>query len=105
MRARCPRTEAHARATIRGGGVTSDEEIDRRVQARTTRPRPPSRADAPRLWAVIDETAFRELPGTPKKKWPPQTPLVTVRILCGHISSIPESPSTGRPTDSCGGSP
>lgn len=55
-------TEAYARAMIRGGGVTSEEEIDRRVEVRMMRQHLLSRADAPRLWAVIDETAFRKLP-------------------------------------------
>ncbi|MEU3020534.1 Scr1 family TA system antitoxin-like transcriptional regulator [Nocardiopsis sp. NPDC007018] len=55
-------TEAYARAMIRAGGVTSDEEIDRRVEVRMMRQHLLTRTDAPRLWAVIDETAFRKLP-------------------------------------------
>lgn len=55
-------TESYARAMIRAGGVTSDEEIDRRVEVRMMRQHLLSRVDAPRLWAIIDETAFRKLP-------------------------------------------
>lgn len=55
-------TEAYARAMIRAGGVTSEEEIDRRVEVRMMRQHLLSRADAPQLWAIIDETAFRKLP-------------------------------------------
>ncbi len=55
-------TEAYARAMIRAGGVTSDEEVDRRVEVRMMRQHLLTRIDAPRLWAVIDETAFRKLP-------------------------------------------
>jgi hypothetical protein len=55
-------TESYARAMIRAGGVTSDEEIDRRVEVRIMRQHLLSRSDAPRLWAIIDETAFRKLP-------------------------------------------
>lgn len=55
-------TEAYARAVIRAGGVTDEAEIDRRVEVRMMRQHILARADAPRLWAVIDETAFRKLP-------------------------------------------
>ncbi|QVJ01505.1 helix-turn-helix domain-containing protein [Nocardiopsis eucommiae] len=55
-------TEAYARAMIRAGGVTSEEEVDRRVEVRMMRQHLLTRLDAPRLWAVIDETAFRKLP-------------------------------------------
>jgi hypothetical protein len=55
-------TEGYARAMIGAGGVTSDEEIDRRVEVRMMRQHLLSRTDAPRLWAIIDETAFRKLP-------------------------------------------
>lgn len=55
-------TEAYARAMIQAGGVTSDEEIDRRVEVRIMRQHLLSRSEAPELWAIIDETAFRKLP-------------------------------------------
>jgi hypothetical protein len=55
-------TEEYARTTIRAGGVTDDDEVDRRVEVRMMRQHILSRSDAPRLWAVIDETAFRKTP-------------------------------------------
>ncbi|GAA3730019.1 helix-turn-helix domain-containing protein [Salinactinospora qingdaonensis] len=55
-------TEDYARAVIRAGGVTSEEEVDRRVEVRMMRQHILHRADAPRLWAVIDESAFRKIP-------------------------------------------
>lgn len=57
-------TEDYARAMIRAGGVTSEEEVDRRVEVRMMRQHLLNRADAPRLSAVVDETAFRKLPGS-----------------------------------------
>lgn len=55
-------TEAYARAMIRAGGVVEEEEIERRVEVRMMRQHILVRPDAPRLWAIIDETAFRKLP-------------------------------------------
>lgn len=55
-------TEGYARAVMRAGGVTDEEELDRRVEARIMRQHILSRADAPRVWAVIDESAFRKIP-------------------------------------------
>ncbi|GHC78599.1 transcriptional regulator [Nocardiopsis terrae] len=55
-------TEGYARAMIRAGGVTDEEEVDRRVEVRMMRQHILARADAPRLWAIVDETAFRKLP-------------------------------------------
>ena len=55
-------TEAYARAMIRAGGVTDEEEVERRVEVRLMRQHILARSDAPRLWAVIDESAFRKLP-------------------------------------------
>ncbi|WP_370013491.1 DUF5753 domain-containing protein [Nocardiopsis sp. Huas11] len=56
-------TEGYARMMIRAGGVTADEEeVDRRVEVRMVRQHILHRTDAPRLWAIIDETAFRKLP-------------------------------------------
>jgi transcriptional regulator with XRE-family HTH domain len=55
-------TEEYARTTIRAGGVTDDDEVDRRVEVRMMRQHILARSDAPRLWAVIDETAFRKTP-------------------------------------------
>lgn len=55
-------TESYARALIRAGGVTSEEEIERRAEVRMMRQHLLHRSDAPRLWSIIDETAFRKLP-------------------------------------------
>ncbi|WP_435110193.1 DUF5753 domain-containing protein [Nocardiopsis synnemataformans] len=55
-------TEAYARRMIRAGGVVAEDEIDRRVEVRMMRQHILSRVDAPRLWTIIDETAFRKLP-------------------------------------------
>jgi len=55
-------TEEYARAIIRGGGVTDDREIERRVEARMMRQHRLSEPDAPHLWAVVDEAAFHRIP-------------------------------------------
>jgi hypothetical protein len=55
-------TENYARSMIRAGGVTDEEEVERRVEVRMMRQHILRRSDAPRLWAIIDETAFRKLP-------------------------------------------
>ena len=53
-------TETYARAVINlGHGITSEEQIERRVELRMARARILSRADPPRLWAVIDEAVLR----------------------------------------------
>lgn len=55
-------TEDYARAMIRGGGITDEHEVNRRVEARMMRSHILERTDAPRVWAVIDEAAFRKIP-------------------------------------------
>lgn len=55
-------TEAYASALVRSGGVTNEEEAARRVEVRMMRQHILSRADAPRLWAIIDESALRKVP-------------------------------------------
>ena len=55
-------TEDYARAMISAGGVASDEEIDRRVEVRMMRQHLLFRSGAPRVWAIVDETAFRKIP-------------------------------------------
>jgi hypothetical protein len=53
-------TEDYLRAMIGGARPdTSPEEIQRRVALRLTRQTLLERADAPRLWAVVDEAALR----------------------------------------------
>lgn len=55
-------TEDYARAVIRGGGVTDDREVDRRVEVRMMRQHILNGPDAPRVWAIIDEAAFHRIP-------------------------------------------
>ncbi|AZQ33227.1 XRE family transcriptional regulator [Streptomyces cyaneochromogenes] len=53
-------TPEYARAVIRMGNPTATEQdIDRRVQLRMKRQQLLHTADAPRLWAVVDESALR----------------------------------------------
>jgi Domain of unknown function (DUF5753)/Helix-turn-helix domain len=60
-------TVEYARAVITlGHSAASDEEIDRRVALRMTRQQVLSRADAPHLWVVVDESALRRPMGGPE---------------------------------------
>lgn len=53
-------TEDYARAVIAiGGSATPAAEIERRVRLRMTRQEILTRADRPKLWAVLDEAALR----------------------------------------------
>jgi transcriptional regulator with XRE-family HTH domain len=53
-------TKEYARAVILlGHGNASDDEIERRVAVRMKRQELLTRADPPRLWAVVDEAALR----------------------------------------------
>ncbi|MBW6435456.1 helix-turn-helix domain-containing protein [Actinoplanes hulinensis] len=52
-------TDAYARAVIRlGHSADGPEEIDRRARLRMARKQVLDRADAPRLWAVLDEAVL-----------------------------------------------
>lgn len=55
-------TEAYARAVMSSHGVTDPSDIDRRVEAREMRKQILAKADAPRIWAIIDEAALRKIP-------------------------------------------
>ncbi|MDA0566647.1 helix-turn-helix domain-containing protein [Streptomonospora sp. S1-112] len=55
-------TEGYARALIASSGITDAAEIDRRVEARMMRKQILARSDAPRYWAIIDESALRKIP-------------------------------------------
>jgi hypothetical protein len=55
-------TSGYARAVITGSGVTDPAEIERRVEARMMRRSILERPDAPKLVALIDETAIRKIP-------------------------------------------
>ncbi len=53
-------TEDYMRAVVRGAHLNeSPEEVERRVALRVARQSLLGRADAPRLWAVVDEAALR----------------------------------------------
>ncbi|PRX95551.1 helix-turn-helix domain-containing protein [Allonocardiopsis opalescens] len=55
-------SEGYARALMRDGGITDEEEAERRVEARMIRQGILSRPDAPAIWAVIDEAALLKIP-------------------------------------------
>lgn len=54
-------TESYARAVIRGHGITDEDAVARGVEARMIRKQILARPDAPKLWAVIDESALRKI--------------------------------------------
>jgi hypothetical protein len=56
-------TEDYARAVIRLGNLLSDEEVNRRTQARISRQHILHREDPPRVWAVLDEGALSRIIG------------------------------------------
>jgi len=55
-------TESYARAITRGHGVTDDEDVERRVEARMARKQILATPSGPRIWAIIDEAALRKIP-------------------------------------------
>jgi transcriptional regulator with XRE-family HTH domain len=60
-------TEDYVRAVIRGAVLDdSPEEVEHRVALRVSRQALLERADAPKLWAVVDEAALRRPVGGPK---------------------------------------
>ncbi|GAA0360400.1 helix-turn-helix transcriptional regulator [Actinoallomurus spadix] len=60
-------TEEYARATFHGGPRELDrDDVERRVQVRSTRQGILKQPQRPRLWAVIDEAAIRRVVGSPK---------------------------------------
>jgi Domain of unknown function (DUF5753)/Helix-turn-helix domain len=59
-------TEAYARAVIRLGNHTAEDEVIRRAEARIARQEILSRAQPPTLWAVMDESALRRVIGGPE---------------------------------------
>ncbi|MFV2198663.1 DUF5753 domain-containing protein [Nocardiopsis sp. LOL_012] len=54
-------TEEYARAVVRSGGITDEDDIDRRVQARMIRKQVLTGPDAPLYWAIIDEAALHKI--------------------------------------------
>nr|WP_202515886.1 MULTISPECIES: helix-turn-helix transcriptional regulator [unclassified Streptomyces] len=61
-------TEDYARAVLKSGAVgqTSPDDIERHVALRMQRQALLTRPDAPRFWAVMDETALRRPVGGPE---------------------------------------
>jgi len=61
-------TEDYARGVLRSGaiGQTSPDDIERHVDLRMRRQRLLTREDAPRIWAVMDETVLRRHVGGPE---------------------------------------
>ncbi|GAA0904112.1 helix-turn-helix transcriptional regulator [Streptomyces thermoalcalitolerans] len=61
-------TEDYARGVLKSGaiGQTSPEDIERHVALRMRRQELLTRPDAPRFWAVMDETALRRPVGGPE---------------------------------------
>src|ERR1700740_1725592 len=57
-------TEGYARALIRQGSATSEEEIARRSELRASRQEILRRPGAPQLWGVLDEGALRRPVGS-----------------------------------------
>ncbi|MEU6536166.1 helix-turn-helix transcriptional regulator [Streptomyces sp. NPDC047000] len=61
-------TEDYARGVLKSGaiGQTRPEDIERHIALRTQRQQLLTRPDAPRFWAVMDETALRRPVGGPE---------------------------------------
>jgi transcriptional regulator with XRE-family HTH domain len=57
-------TEDYARALIQLGSAPSEEEVQRRTDARISRQQILHRENPPKLWAVMDESALRRLVGS-----------------------------------------
>jgi hypothetical protein len=58
-------TEPYARAVIRLGSHTAEDEVIRRAEARIARQQILDRTQPPTLWAVMDESALRRVIGGP----------------------------------------
>jgi transcriptional regulator with XRE-family HTH domain len=58
--------EDYARAVIRLGTMTSEDEVDRRAKARMSRQEILDRENPPKVWAILDEGALRRVIGGPE---------------------------------------
>src|ERR1700756_301705 len=58
--------EDYARAVIRLGTLTSEDEVERRARARISRQEILHRDSPPKVWAVLDEGALRRVIGGPQ---------------------------------------
>jgi hypothetical protein len=90
-------TEAYARAIIRLGNASCEEDVVRRAEARLARQDILNRENPPRLWAVVDEAALRRSIGG-RAVMREQVrhlidmadhPAVTLQILPFHVGSHP----------------
>lgn len=78
--------ESYAREIIRAAGFTDEADVERRVEARMMRREILARDDAPRVWAIIDESAIRKIPEVAREQQirhliDVQTPALRVQIL------------------------
>ncbi|MFF5231411.1 helix-turn-helix domain-containing protein [Dactylosporangium sp. NPDC000521] len=72
-------TKEYARAVVLlGHGRAKSDEIDRRVELRMARQQVLTRADAPKLWVVVDEAALRR-------------PIGGVHIMRGQVDALLEA--------------
>jgi len=96
-------TEDYARGVLKSGaiGQTEPDEIERHVALRMERQDLLTRPDAPRFWAVMDETALRRPAGGPEvmraqiDKLLEATKLPNVTLQVAPFSSGPHPARTG----------
>src|ERR1700733_6123329 len=74
-------TEEYARAVIRLGTLTSEDEIDRRAKARMSRQEILDREHPPKVWAVLDEGALHRVIGGPEVM---RAQLLHLMDMCDH---------------------
>ena len=73
--------EDYARAVIRLGTLTSEDEIDRRAKARMSRQEILDRENPPKVWAILDEGALRRVIGGPEVM---RAQLLHLIDMCDH---------------------
>jgi len=73
--------EEYARAVIRLGTLTSEDEIDRRAKARMSRQEILDRENPPKVWAILDEGALRRVIGGPEVM---RAQLLHLMDMCDH---------------------
>lgn len=85
-------TPSYAKAVIRGSGVTDEQEVRRRLEARLMRQEILEREDRPIIEAVIDESALRKLVGGPLAMHEQLTRLMVLNEQ-GHVDIrvVPDS--------------
>jgi transcriptional regulator with XRE-family HTH domain len=76
-------TEGYARALIRQGSATTEEQIARRGELRASRQEILRRPDAPQLWVVVDEGALRRPVGSRE----------VLREQLGHLIEVAGHPA------------